>query len=212
MRYISASAMHSDKKHCKMEKMKLIPAKWLFIKFLLLSTIYLLVPCVVFTGLLSTFSYAEVLDRAVAIVDEEVVMRSEFNEAFQWALNMGVDVTHENVLDGLINRILLLKEAKKFHKENVFAARIREDKNVLVNVIINEYIEKRLKIFIRIPFEDVERFYEKNKGFFEGDFYDVRDKIESYLAEIELNKKLARHIEELREKAYIRIQLKGGNK
>lgn len=177
-----------------------------------LRKIFFMFLLVTYYLLLVTAVNAEVLDRAVAIVDEEVVMRSEFNEAFQWALNMGVDVTHENVLDGLINRILLLKEAKKFHKENVFAARAREDKNVLVNVIINEYIEKRLKIFIRIPFEDIERFYEQNKGFFEGDFYDVRDKIESYLAEIELNKKLAWHIEELREKAYIRIQLKGGNK
>lgn len=174
--------------------------------------------------LLPTFIYAEVLDRVVAIVDDEVVMLSEFNEAFQRAFspqdesaeaeNFGIEGTQEEVLDGLINRILLLKEAKKFKREHVFAAQTRKDDNVL----INEYIEKRLKAFIRIPFDEIELFYKENKEFFSpqripkgrdnnNDFYDVRDKIEAYLTEKELNKRLIRHIEELRKKAYIRIQL-----
>jgi uncharacterized protein (UPF0128 family) len=36
----------------------------------------------------------------------------------------------------------------------------------------------------------------------------VRDEIESYLIEKEVNKKLIKHIEELRKHAYIRIQLR----
>ncbi len=164
--------------------------------------------------LFPTFASAEILDRVVAIVDDEVVMFSEFNEAFQRALDSGIEVTQEEVLNGLINRVLLLKQAKKYHREHIFAARTREDGNVL----INEYIEKRLKAFIRIPFDEIELFYKENEEFFSpqripkgrdnnNDFYDVRDEIEAYLTEEELNKRLIRHIEELRDKAYIRIQL-----
>ncbi|MBI4839300.1 MAG: hypothetical protein HY806_09230, partial [Nitrospirae bacterium] len=39
------------------------------------------------------------------------------------------------------------------------------------------------------------------------DFYDVRNDIETYLVEKQLNRKLLEHINELREKSYIRIQL-----
>jgi hypothetical protein len=177
--------------------------KKLILVYVLLLTSYFLLP---------TSSHSEVLDRIVAIVDDEVVMFSEFNEAFQRALNSGIEVTQEEVLNGLINRVLLLKQAKKYHREHIFAARTREDGNVL----INEYIEKRIKAFIRIPFDEIELFYGENKEFFspqdENNFYDVRDEIEVYLREDELNKRLIRHIEELREKAYIRIQLRSKNR
>ena len=146
---------------------------------------------------LVTAVHAELLDRVVAIVDDEAVMLSEFNEAFQKAENSGKEVTREEVLDGLINRILLLKQVKKFSLTG-------KDGNTL----IDEYIERRLKAFIRIPFNEIELFYIKNKESFGGkDFYDVRDEIEEYLIEKELNKKLINHIEELRKNAYIVIQL-----
>lgn len=153
---------------------------------------------------------AEVLERVVAIVDDEVVMLSEFNEAFQRAFSpqgesaeaekSGREITQDEVLDSLINRILLLKEAKKFN----LAIQTRKDDNAL----INEYIERRLRAFIRIPFDEIESFYKENKDSLKGkDFYDVKDEIEEYLIEEKLNKRLLNHIEELREKAYIRIQL-----
>lgn len=159
------------------------------IKFLLLVTYYLL---------LTTFSHAEVLDRVVAIVDDEAIMLSEFNEVFQKAENSKKGITEEEILDGLINRILLLKQAKKFGLTG------KDD-----NTLINEYIDRRLKAFIRIPFDEIELFYIKNKGSFKGKkFYDIRDEIEEYLIEEELNHRLIKHIQELREKAYIKIQLK----
>ena len=169
---------------------------------------------------LGTAVNAEVLDRVVAIVDDEAVMLSEFNEAFQKASSpqdesaegedSGRDITEEEVLNGLINRILLLKEAKRFGP----AVNTRKDDNAL----INEYIEKRIKSFISIPFSEIETFYKLNKEFFlpQGEstgvdnnknLYKVRDEIEAYLIEKELNKKLLMHIKELREKAYIKMQL-----
>jgi hypothetical protein len=154
-----------------------------------------------------TVSNAEVLDRVVAIVDDEIVMMSEFNEALHSALDSGLEVKKEDILDGLINRILLLRAAKNIKRKHIYSVQTaRED-----NVIINEYIEKRLKAFIRISYEETEQFYRDNKEFFTEDFYDIRDEIESYLVEIELNKRLKSHLVELREKAYIRIQLDKGS-
>lgn len=154
----------------------------------LLFTVY----CPLFTAI-----YAEVIERVVAIVDEEVILLSELDEAFQSAVNSGVKTTREEVLAGMINRILLLRQAKKFSLDK------KDD-----NALINEYIENRLRPFIHIPFEEIELFYKNNMDAFgKKEFYDVRDEIEAYLIEKELNKRLIEHIKELRKKAYIRIQL-----
>lgn len=166
--------------------------KQLFINFLLLPALYFL---------LSTFSYAEVIDRVVAIVDDEAVMLSKFNEAYQEAQKSGISISEREVLEGLINRVLLLKQAIRF------VPIIHTVKNE--NELINTYIEKRLKAFIRIPVDDIESFFLKNQESFAGkEFYEVRDEIERFFIEKEVNKKLIEHIEELRENAYIRIQLK----
>lgn len=211
-KYISVLAMRfrNNKWEVRSRNLEMKNRVWTVIKKLILVYVLLLTSYF----LLPTSSHSEVLDRVVAIVDDEVVMFSEFNEAFQRALDSGIEVTQEEVLNGLINRILLLKQAKKYHREHIFAARTREDGDIF----INEYIEKRLKAFIRIPFDEIELFYKENEEFFSpqripkgrnnnNDFYDVRDEIEAYLTEEELNKRLIRHIEELRDKAYIRIQL-----
>ena len=147
---------------------------------------------------------AEVVERIVAIVDDEIFTLSEFKDAFQNTINSGTKNTNMEVLDGMINRILLLREGKKFRlEESAAESRTLED-----NAIINDYIGRRLKTLIHIPPEEIEQFYEKNRESFNGkDFYDVRDDIETYLVEKQLNKKLLEHINELREKSYIRIQI-----
>lgn len=159
--------------------------------------------CSVFCVLGSATAYAEVIDRVVAIVDDDVVMLSELDSEFQRAQKSDIEVTREEVLDGLINRILLLREAKKVKKTHIYSARKKEDDNIL----ISEYIEKRVKAFIRIPPDEIEKFYEENRSYFNGsDIYEVRDEIEAYLVEMEVNKKLIAHIDELRQKAYVRKQ------
>ena len=179
--------------------------KKLFIIFFLLFTIHY--------SLFTVHCYAEVVDRVVAIVGDEAIMLSELNSAYQRAFspqgesaeaeNSKTDITQEEVLNGLINRVLLLKQAKKFSH----SIQTRNDYDE--NTLIKEYIEKQLKTFIRIPFEEIEQFYEKNKEKFGSkDFYDVRDEIEELLIEKELNRRLIRHIEELRKNAYIQVQLK----
>lgn len=124
-------------------------------------------------------------------------------DAYQKALDSGIEIKKRDVLDSLIKRLLLLKQAKKFTIEHSSAIRSTDDENAL----IKEYIERNLKSFIRIPFEEIELFYKSNKKAFNGkDFYDVREEIEAYLVEEALNKRLFKHIEELRKEAYIKIQ------
>jgi len=153
-----------------------------------------LISCLLF----SPSAYLDVLERVVAIVDDDVILLSELNDAVQSAVNSGAKkITKEEVLSGMINRILLLREAKKFRPEE------KDD-----NTLINEYIENNLRAFIRIPLEEVEIFYKNNREIFRNkEFYDVRYEIETYLIEKELNRKLLEHIKELREKSYIRVQL-----
>ena len=93
--------------------------------------------------------------------------------------------------------MLLLREAKKLRIEGVNP-----------DEVIREYIELKLKTFIKITEDDLREFYDKNrKEFGKTDFDDAREKIEEYLVEKEVNIRLKKHIEDLRTKAYIKIQL-----
>jgi hypothetical protein len=157
---------------------------------------------------LVTVVNADVLDRVAAIVDDEIILLSEVEEGYQKTLDSGIDIKKEDVLDSLINRILLLKQARRFTIEHASVVQSTDNENAL----IKEYIDRNLKSFIRIPLEEIELFYKRNKENFKGkDFYDVREEIEAYLIEAELNKRLILHIEGLRKEAYIKIQLTTGN-
>lgn len=157
--------------------------------------------CSVFCILCSDFCHAEVIEGIVAIVDDDVILLSEFRETLRAAKSD----KKEEVLQGMINRFLLLKEAKRLRIEP-----LSEKENE--NMLINEYIEKKLRPFIRISDEEIALFYRQHiTSFGNKEILDIRDEIEFYLAEKELNKKLLEHIGELRRKAYIRIQLSDGN-
>ena len=107
------------------------------------------------------------------------------------------DIKKIDVLNTMINRTLLLREARKLRLE----AATKDE-------TIKEYIELKLRTFIRITDEDIKKFYGENrKEFGNADIEDVREKIEEYFIEKEVNVRLKKHIEELRAKAYIKIQL-----
>jgi len=159
--------------------------------------------CSVLCVLCSAVCHAEVLDRVVAIVDDEIILLSEVEDSYRKTLDSGIEIKKEDALNSLINRILLLKQAKRFTTEYSSAVQNTDRDNAL----IKEYIEKNLKSFIRIPPEEIDLFYKRNKEAFKGkDFYDVREEIEAYLIEEALNKRLLMHIEALRKEAYIKIQ------
>ena len=169
-------------------------------KLSLLLSFSLIILCSLFTA----SSHAEVLERVVAIVNDEVVLLSDLREAMQAASAPGRELKEEEVLDGMIDNILLIEQARKMRLDRSAAYRESPDSRML----IDEYLQKRIKVLILIPFGDVEAYYAANRDRYKGrEFIDVRDEIEDYLTEREFSVKKLEHIKELREKAYIRKQL-----
>ncbi|MHB8882374.1 MAG: SurA N-terminal domain-containing protein [Thermodesulfovibrionales bacterium] len=148
---------------------------------------------------LLTFSpaAADFSDRVVAYVDNQAITLSELTAQHAATLRLTPDVTGEDVLNTMINRVILLKEAKKYRIE----APTRDE-------VISEYINLKLRAFIRVSDQEIEGFYRENTGRFQGREYDdVRGEIETYLSEKALNAKLKDTLRDLRKNADIKIQL-----
>jgi len=143
---------------------------------------------------------AEVIkDRIVAFVDNDAITLSELEMKYHDTVKVTSDITQEEVLNTMVNRLLLLREAKKIRLEAP-----SEDE------LLNEYIDLKIRAFIRIKEEELKDFYNKNISKFEGKELDsVRDEIENYLAEQEVNQRLKAHINELTGKSCVKIQLNG---
>jgi hypothetical protein len=141
--------------------------------------------------------FAEVIDRVAAFVDDKAITLSDLEDNYKAAAKLRPDIKKEEVLNTKINRMLLLREAKKLRIEGANP-----------DEVIREYIELKLKTFIKITEDDLREFYDKNrKEFGKAEFDDAREKIEKYLVEKEVNIRLKKHIEDLRTKAYIKIQM-----
>lgn len=150
----------------------------------------------------STFADSETIERVVAIVNDEVILLSEFNDAYDNVAAARKGISKEEFLDEMINRELILEQARKFNLEG------SPDTKVSDNLLVERYLERRIKAFIHIPFEVIENYYIKNAPQYKGkSFYDVQDEIESFLIDEKLNIKISEHIKELRDNAYIRVQL-----
>lgn len=177
-----------------MEKIKLeinITKGRLLSFFLFLFTAYCLLPTVVF---------AEVLERVVAYVNDAAITLSEFREQAQRTRKILGNATDTEIINSMINNLLLLKEAKKM----VLEGQSNDE-------LVRDYIDIKIKSSIIIKESDIERFYNENKGQFKGqDYLSARDGIEKYIFELETNKLLKKHIEELRAMSDIKIQLTAG--
>jgi hypothetical protein len=150
--------------------------------------------------LLSTVSSAELMERVVAIVDDDVILLSELNEALKKAEGR----KSIEVLNEMINRRLLLKDAQRFIHVSGSIHYTDEE----IDRIIKEYINLRIRPFIRIPVEEVEGYFrEHRESFGDRNFYEVKDEIEALLTEEEVRRRLNEHLRRLKNKSYIRIQL-----
>lgn len=175
----------------KSEKLKKQGCK-IYIINLLLTVCYLLFAC-------SPLFAGGINDRVVAFVDNDAITLSELEMKYYDTVKVTSDITQEEVLNTMVNRLLLLREAKKIRLEAP-----SEDE------LLNEYIDLKIRAFIRIKEEELKDFYNKNISKFEGKELDsVRDYIENYLAEHEVNQRLKAHINELRGKSCVKIQLNG---
>ena len=142
---------------------------------------------------------AEVLDRVVAVVNDEVILLTELNNEISARKEYDDGLTTAGVLDDMINRLILLEDARKFVLNTASAD---------IDSIIDLYVERRIKAMIYIPFEEMESYYAGHMDLFgDKDFYEVKDEIESYMLENELKTRMVKHIKELRSESYVRIQL-----
>jgi hypothetical protein len=140
---------------------------------------------------------AEIRDRVVAFVDAQAITLSELEIKFTESRKVKADITKEEVLNTMINRVLLLREAKKIRLE----APSEEE-------LLKEYIDMKIRALIRVKEEEIKDYYNKYIDNFEGkEPEDVRDNIENYLIEHDLNERLKSHINELKGKTCVRIQL-----
>lgn len=154
-------------------------------------------------GLLVPACSAEVLrDWVVAFVDDEAITNSELQEQYRATLKITPDISKEEVLNTMINRILILREAKKYRIEVPSP-----------DAVLKEYIDLKERAFIRVPETEIEKYFKENSSMFPGKgFEDVRDDIEQYLIEKELNVRLKKTLDELRKTAYIKILKKEEDK
>ena len=142
--------------------------------------------------------YAEgINDRVVAYVNTNAITLSELETRYLDTRKVTPDITREEVLNTMINRVLLLREARRLRLEAP-----SEDE------LLKEYIDLKVRTLIRVKEEEIQDFYDKHKDEFEGkDLEDVRDTIENYLVEHQLNEQLKEHISDLRKKTCVKVQL-----
>lgn len=145
-------------------------------------------------------SFARVLDTVVAFIDNQAITMSELDEQYTETLKAKPDITKRQVLETMINRMLLLRAAQRLRLE------APNDQQLL-----QDYIDLKVEAFIRVSDSDIRNFYEENAKEFSGKpLSEVRDQIEKYLREKEINHRLKEHLKELREQAYIKILLDPG--
>ncbi len=167
--------------------------KWISLFYFLLTSLIVVLPVCI---------HAVVLERVVAIVDDEVILKSEFVTYHKSAAASDSELSDEAVINQMINRLLFLREAGKLGIKQSIEKPENED------IIVREYIDRRIKAFIHVSYDDIKAYYNDNLiSYTDKEFYDVKDEIEEYLVSRELIKRLQKYVAELRRSAYIRIQL-----
>ena len=187
-------------------------------------------------------SWGYLIDRVEAVVNGKVITKSEVDrsvriEAMRRGVSgsQGIAGIRSEVLDALINRILLLEEARKFNLVQVGAEEVdaavdsiikryasreefkrylqREDMTedelraeIGEQILALKYVDRRVRYFIRVTLDDQKRYYEENLNKYEGrTFNDAQEEIYNVLVEKETGKKLEDYLNSLRGKANITV-------
>jgi len=133
----------------------------------------------------------------VAYADNSAITLSELEKKYAETVHVTPAVTREEVLNTMINRLLLVREAKKIRL-----------KSQLEDALLKEYVDLKIRAFIRLKDEEIRTFFDTHTADFTGKELDeMREDIENYLIEQEVNSRLKEHIAELRNNACVKIQL-----
>ncbi|MGA2191859.1 MAG: SurA N-terminal domain-containing protein [Nitrospirota bacterium] len=183
-----------------------------------------------------------VIDRIEAVVNDTVITKSEVDRAVEMDLLKRSEAgekagskLRDEVVESMIDRILILEDARKFNIVQVtpeevekayesirsgfpskasFLDALKKDEitedelkaNLRDQILALKYVDRRVKTFIRVPLDEQKRYYDEHKEQFGGkSFDDVHDEIYKLLVEEETNKKLDEYLKELRSKARITV-------
>jgi len=137
------------------------------------------------------------VEKVVAFIDDEPILLSELTQELARARALQPDITAQEVLQSMINRRLLLREARR-----LFPAQMPQED------MLREYIDLKLRAFIKVPQEEVRAYYQEHREELGGQSYEeVQVRIEELLRERELNRRLKQHLQDLRGKAFIKVLL-----
>lgn len=145
--------------------------------------------------LLTTAAEARTIDRIVAFVDDYAITQVELDASYKDAIARQPSLTLSEVLDAVITRYLLLREARRAHIDYE-----DEDK------AIAEFLSIKLRAAIRVNEAHIREFYSENMFDFIGVPYDqARDIIEQKLTDFEFQYRLASLVRELKNSSRIKL-------
>lgn len=137
----------------------------------------------------------ELVDRVCAFVDNEAITWSELKKRYDKTKKYFPETTLYEVANTMVNRLLLMGEAKRL--------KITGDSEA---EIIDKYINMTIRADIIVTPEEVNKFFNKHREEFKGDsFESVSKKIENAIMEEEVNIRLKETIKKLKENIYVKI-------
>jgi hypothetical protein len=183
---------------------------------------------------------AERIDHIVAAVNNDVITALDLEQAviINEALSGPAQDRHrlrEETRDGLVNRLLLLQEARRLKfvevseqderdQVEVFKKRLgspeafasflsnarissRDLERMLGDrLLVERFLEKKIGLYVRISREDAQRYFDSHAAQYPGKgFPEVQKRITSLLADQELGKQSELYLADLRSMASIRI-------
>lgn len=140
------------------------------------------------------------VDGIAATVNNRAITLSELIKTRTEMRRTVPGITTGEVLNSMINRILLVEEAKKMKME----AASDDD-------LIRSYLDLRIDSLIIVKEDVMRSFYRDHEKEFGGKpFTSVRDEIEKYLFQKESVERMKKHVAELRKKAEIIVLITDG--
>lgn len=146
---------------------------------------------------LSQRAYPEVIDQVVAYVDDIAITNTELNAKFEKMKEINSNISRKETLDVMINRVLLIKDAKKHRMES------KSD-----DELIEQYIDLKIRSLIKVSDEEVRNYYDQNKAnFADKSFNEVSEQIVKYLTEQKVNERLKENIMHLKENSEVTVNI-----
>ena len=183
---------------------------------------------------------AERIDHIVAAVNNDIITSLDLEQAVSINEALSGPAQDRNKLmketrDGLVNRLLLLQEArrlkfvelseqdtrsqveafkKRLGSPEAFAAFLsssrmtsRDLERMLGDrLVVERFIEKKIGLYVRVGREEAQRYFDSHVAQYKGkDFPEVQKQITSILVGQELDKQVEKYLADLRSAASIRI-------